>query len=99
RILVERARRKRRLKHGGTMRRIDMAPEDIAEPVPDEQVLAIDEALGRMEAAFPDKAALVKLRYFVGLNLAEAADLLGISTATAQRHWRFARNWLFSELK
>jgi RNA polymerase sigma factor (TIGR02999 family) len=98
RILVERARRKRRVKHGGKMTRIHVSPGDIAAPEADAHVLAIDELLEQMESQFPDKAALVKLRFFAGLTIIEAADALGISTATAQRHWRFARTWLFSEL-
>ncbi len=98
RILVERARRKQRVKHGGKLKRIHVSDSDIAAPETDEHVLAIDELLEQMEQKFPDKAELVKLRYFAGLTIAEAAEALGISTATAQRHWRFARTWLFSRL-
>jgi RNA polymerase sigma factor (sigma-70 family) len=66
--------------------------------MPDQQLLALDEALERFEREFPEKATVVKLRFFAGLTNEEAAQSLGISTATAQRHWTFARAWLFSRL-
>jgi RNA polymerase sigma factor (TIGR02999 family) len=98
RILVERARRNRTLKRGGDLRRINAAPDELAAPMPDEQLLAIDEALDRFEREFSDKAAVVKLRFFAGLTNVEAAAALGISAATAHRYWVFARAWLFNEL-
>jgi RNA polymerase sigma factor (TIGR02999 family) len=99
RILVENARRKGRLKRGGNLDRCDL---QIAQPAvegvsPD--VLAVDEALTAFAAEHPAKAELVKLRYFAGLTLAEAASALGISTATADRHWRYARAWLAELLR
>jgi RNA polymerase sigma factor (TIGR02999 family) len=99
RILVENARRKGRRKRGGDWQRRDV---DLIEPAveglnPD--VLAVDEALSQLACAHPEKAELVKLRYFAGLTLAEAASALGISTATADRHWRYARAWLVRHLR
>ena len=99
RILVEKARRKRSLKHGGQMQRIelDLASAAIENPV--EELLALDEALSRFEQQWPDKAKLVKLKYFAGLTIPEASQVIGISTATAERYWKFARAWLHSQLK
>ena len=94
RILVENARRKQRIKHGGGQDRIDMEVAEIATTIPDEDLLALDEALSQLQREDPDKATLIELRFFVGLSNAQAADILGISTATAKRHWRYARAWL-----
>ncbi len=99
RILIDRARRKARVRHGGGMQRIFIQPEDLSAPCPDERLLAIDEGLVELERDFPDKAAVVKLRFFAGLSNAETAALLGISTATSQRYWTFARAWLFTQLE
>jgi RNA polymerase sigma factor (TIGR02999 family) len=92
RILVENARKKRRAKHGGDRRRVDL---DEAVPVIDTpvDVLALDEALDKLAREEPIKAELVKLRYFAGLSLEETAACLGISAATAKRHWAVARAW------
>jgi RNA polymerase sigma factor (TIGR02999 family) len=98
RILIDSARRKKRLKRGGDAERVDLPVDHIAGPMPDQQLLALDEALERFEREFPEKATVVKLRFFAGLTNEEAAQSLGISTATAQRHWTFARAWLFSRL-
>ncbi len=98
RILVENARRKSRQKRGGDGQRIDAPLDEIESPLPDERLLAVDEALERLEQAFPDKAAVVKLRFFAGLTNAQTAEALGLSTATTQRHWMFARAWLYSEI-
>jgi RNA polymerase sigma factor (TIGR02999 family) len=98
RILVERARRKQRQKHGGGMRQVDLdLAAEIAAPV--EDMVALDEALTRFEQQWPEKAKLVKLRYFAGLTIPEASAALGVSTATAERYWRFSRAWLHSQLK
>jgi RNA polymerase sigma factor (TIGR02999 family) len=97
RILVDGARRKRRPKHGGDRRRIDL-DEALAAADPQEDLLALDEALGRLATEEPVKAELVKLRYFAGLSLEEAAACLGISPATAKRYWAVARAWLFAAL-
>jgi RNA polymerase sigma factor (TIGR02999 family) len=99
RILVENARRKRAEKHGGRMERQDLDAIDIAAPTPSEDLLALDEALTKLEAEDSIKAQLVKLRYFAGLSEEDAARTLGISRATVQRHWRYAKAWLHSELR
>ena len=97
RILVERARRKQRRRHGGGRERValDEAVLPFEEKV---DVLALSDALDRLAAADPAKAELVKLRFFVGLTMPEAAEVLGVSLATAERHWAFARAWLFAAL-
>jgi RNA polymerase sigma factor (TIGR02999 family) len=97
RILIDDARRKRRPKHGGDRRRIELADVDLAAP-PHHDLLELDEALTRLAEQEPTKAELVKLRYFAGLSLAEAAVCLGISPATAKRHWAVARAWLFDAM-
>jgi RNA polymerase sigma factor (TIGR02999 family) len=98
RILVESARRKGRIKHGGGKLRVELDDQlGAISPVSDE-LLALDEALARLEAREPVRAELVKLRYFGGLSMPEAAQFLGISLATAERYWAFARVWLYSEL-
>jgi RNA polymerase sigma factor (TIGR02999 family) len=94
RILVENARRKGRQKRGGDRSRRDITIEEPAVAGPAADVLAVDEALGRLDRDHPEHAALVKLRYFAGLTLAEAAATLDISAATADRRWRYARAWL-----
>jgi RNA polymerase sigma factor (TIGR02999 family) len=99
RILVERARRKQRLRHGGGRQRIDLEEVDLAFEDPHEDILALDEALVQFAAVEPLKAELVKLRFFAGMEEQEAADVLGISRATAARHWAFARAWLFDRLR
>jgi len=98
RILVENARRKSRVKHGGQHNRVEFNPQVLAGESSADQILAVHEALTRMEEQFPDKAAVVKLRYFAGLSNAEVAESLGVSPATAQRYWQFARTWLFQQL-
>jgi len=98
RILVEKARRKSRDKQGANLPRHDV---DVVEPAvdgPDQDVLALDEALNKLAAKHPEKAELVKLRYFGGLSHREAACMLGIPIATADRHWRYARAWLAREV-
>lgn len=99
RILVENARRKGRLKHGGGAQRVDLAEAELACPVPDDELLALDEALTRLAATDPDAARLVELCFFAGLTQAEAGEQLGISRATAERTWAFARAWLFREIR
>jgi RNA polymerase sigma factor (TIGR02999 family) len=98
RILVESARRKRGPKHGGGRRRVDL-DEALAVGGPREDLLALDEALTRLAVEEPVKAELVQLRYFSGLSLRESAAFLGISPATAKRHWAVARAWLFEALE
>lgn len=99
RILVDRARRKRRVKHGGGRERVGMDIEPAAVEGLSIDILALDEALDRLTADSPAEAQVVKLRYFAGLTLPEAARALGISLATAERHWTYARTWLYAEMK
>jgi RNA polymerase sigma factor (TIGR02999 family) len=99
RILVDNARRKRAEKHGGRWARQELDDVDIAAPAPSEDLLALDEALSKLEANDPVKAQLVKLRYFAGLSEEDAARALGVSRATVQRHWRYAKAWLLDELR
>ena len=99
RILVESARRKGRARHGGDRNRVDidiLAPADDAGAADD--LIALDDALGRLEAEMPEVAAVVKLRYFAGMTAQQAADALGQSLRTANRHWAFARAWLLDAL-
>jgi RNA polymerase sigma factor (TIGR02999 family) len=98
RVLVESARRKGRLKHGRGHTRVDLESACSMVDGPDLDLLALDEALTRLAATEPAKADLVKLRFFAGLTMPEAAAALGISLATAERHWTFAKAWLFAEL-
>jgi RNA polymerase sigma factor (TIGR02999 family) len=98
RILVERARRKQGRKHGGGRLRVDL-PADLTGPESrSDDLVALDEALSRLECHDPDAAGLVKLRYFAGLSHQEAAEALGISRGAADRLWALARAWLFREL-
>ncbi|MCA9044516.1 MAG: sigma-70 family RNA polymerase sigma factor [Planctomycetaceae bacterium] len=99
RILVEQARRKKRLKHGGEFGRAELHPDEAAPtPRPAWDILDLEEALIELEQEHPRKVQLVKLRYFAGLNEQEAADALGISRASAARDWTFAKAWLFARL-
>jgi RNA polymerase sigma factor (TIGR02999 family) len=98
RILVESARRKAREKRGGDWKRVDFEQLDLANSVSSEQLVALDDALARLEAIDRRAGELVKLRYFAGLGLDQAAAALGVSTATAYRHWAYARAWLRDEL-
>jgi RNA polymerase sigma factor (TIGR02999 family) len=97
-ILVDRARRKRRPKHGGGRKRIELDDRVPAPPTAEEHLLALDEALTRLAADDPEAAAVVQLRYFAGLSVEEAAQSLGMSRASAYRHWTFARAWLRQQL-
>jgi RNA polymerase sigma factor (TIGR02999 family) len=98
RILVESARKKNRKRHGGGRCRVDLEEATILAGVPDDDLLALDEALTRLDAREPAKAELVKLRYFAGLSIDEAADVMHISRTTAKRYWAFARAWLLAEI-
>ena len=99
RILIERARRKGRQRRGSGAEHVDASDLEIASPAPDNQLLALNEALDRFAAIEPEQAELVKLRYFVGLKIEEAAEILGISPATAKRWWTYARAWLYHEVQ
>lgn len=94
RILVEQARRKQAARRGGQRQREDIDPDQLAAPAPDDELLALHEALDRLTEQHPEKAELVKLRYFAGLTADQAAAALGISPSTADRHWTYARAWL-----
>lgn len=98
RILVERARSKGRQKRGGTRKRFDIDAVDAAIQATPDQLLVIDEALSKLQCEDPAVFELVKLRYFAGLSMAEAAMALDVSIATAYRYWNYARAWLHSEL-
>jgi RNA polymerase sigma factor (TIGR02999 family) len=98
RILVENARRKKAVKRGGDLARHDVDEVPVAAPETDENLLAVHAALDRLAAADPDRAELVKLRFFVGLTIEQAADVLGISPATANRSWAYARAWLYDDI-
>jgi RNA polymerase sigma factor (TIGR02999 family) len=98
RILVEKARRKQSLKRGGGLARRELAEADLAAPEPREDLLALEEALDRLAARDKVKADLVQLRYFAGLTGEQAARALGISRATADRHWAYARAWLHRQM-
>jgi len=98
RLLIARARRKSRQRRGSGAAHLDVDELEIASPAPDDQLLALNEALDRFAALEPQQAELIKLRYFVGLKIEEAAGILGISEATAKRWWAYARAWLFHEV-
>jgi RNA polymerase sigma factor (TIGR02999 family) len=97
-ILVDNARRKRRAKHGGGRQRVPLDDAVPAPPPAADDLLALDEALTRLAAEDPEAAQVVQLRYFAGLSVEDAAESLGMSRATAYRHWTFARAWLLEEL-
>jgi RNA polymerase sigma factor (TIGR02999 family) len=98
RILIDRARRKRALRHGSGQASLNIEQIDVASPEADDQLLAVDEALGKLASQDPIEAELVKLRYFVGLTVEEAASLLDISPRTARNYWAHARTWLYHEI-
>jgi RNA polymerase sigma factor (TIGR02999 family) len=94
RILVEAARRKGRARHGGDRRRVALDPDAAPVAAPDDDLLALDDALARLAVIDPPAARLVELRYFAGLTMPEAADALGVPLRTAERNWTYARAWL-----
>jgi RNA polymerase sigma factor (TIGR02999 family) len=98
RILINNARCKQAQKRGGDVERVDLNAIEIMERIPSEKLLALDDALERLSALDPVKAELVKLRYFAGLTNQEAATVLGVSTATAERYWAYARAWMQNEI-
>lgn len=98
RILIEAARRRNSLKRGGNQQRIDGPIENHPGLQIPEQLLSLNESLDRLNAEDPVKAMLVKLRYFAGMSHQEAAKLLGISRATADRYWAYSKTWLFSDM-
>ena len=98
RILIDQARQKDSLRRGGDMDRHDVTQVEIAAPEPSVDLLSLNDALERFAIRDPEKAQLVKLRYFAGLTIPQAAQMLGISSTTAERHWAYARAWLHTEL-
>src|SRR5882724_11339175 len=99
RILVDRAREKKALKRGGNLERVDIDALELPSPMPDEELLALDEALDRLSTVDARASEVVKLCFFVGLTQEQAAKELGLSLATAERLWSFARAWLFREMQ
>jgi RNA polymerase sigma factor (TIGR02999 family) len=99
RVLVQNARHKGRRKHGGGRIRIDMDHLEIAAPEKSEELLALDEALGQLAAVDPQVAELVKLRYFAGCTVPQAAAILGVSPRSADFLWAYARTWLFQKIQ
>jgi RNA polymerase sigma factor (TIGR02999 family) len=97
-ILIDNARRKNRVRHGKGLTRVNLEDVDFAVATDDETLLRVDEALTKFAAQEPVKAELVKLRFFAGLSIPEAAEALGMSESTAKRAWAFARAWLYHEL-
>ena len=97
-ILVDRARKGGRLRNGAGMKRVDFDPAALTVDEPPDELVALDEALSMLAQAHPEKARLVELRYFAGLTIEEAAAALGIGTSTADRHWAFARAWLYRQM-
>jgi RNA polymerase sigma factor (TIGR02999 family) len=98
RILVDNARRRGRIKRGGEMNRVDLDTLELTVNDPPDELIALDEALVHLAEEQPEKAQLVNLRYFGGLTHEEAAQALGISTSTADRHWAYARAWLYRQM-
>ena len=98
RILIDRARDKKRAKRGGQRRRIDLEAIDVALNTADDDLLDLDEALEKLASEYPECAELVKLRFFAGMSLGEAAVALGLARRTAYRHWAYARAWLYQQL-
>jgi RNA polymerase sigma factor (TIGR02999 family) len=99
RILIDNARRKRAQRHGGGQHRVELEQIEIASTAKDDQLLAVHDALEKLEAEEKQMAELVKLRFFVGLTNKEAADILGVSEPTVERWWAFARAWLYREIQ
>ncbi len=98
RILIDNARRKKRVRHGKGLTRVDLDGVDLAASTDDETLLQVDEALEKLAAENSLKAELVKLRFFAGLSIPKAAQALGLSETTAKRYWAYARAWLYDEL-
>jgi RNA polymerase sigma factor (TIGR02999 family) len=99
RILIDRARRRHTVRHGGDCQRVDCEGFDLAAPVLDDQLLAVNEALDRLALEHPVQAELVKLRYFSGLTNEEVSEVMGISVSTAKNYWTFSRAWLLNEIE
>ena len=98
RILIDRARRKLAVRHGGGCQRVEFAEPDYFCPVPDEQLVAVNDALERLAVLHPVQARVVKLRYFAGMTNEEVAQVLAVSVATVKNYWVFARTWIYHEI-
>jgi RNA polymerase sigma factor (TIGR02999 family) len=98
RVLIENARRKKRIKHGGDRQRIDLDKVDLSIDGPSDELIALDEALTKLATTDTVKCELIKLRYFAGLTIEQAAGVMGISQTTAKRYWTYARAWLYREI-
>jgi RNA polymerase sigma factor (TIGR02999 family) len=98
-ILVDRARKRQAERHGGGQERLDIEEIDLAAPITDEILLALNDALGELEQVDPEKAEVVKLKFFVGLSEREAAEVLGVSERTVERRWAYAQAWLFERIE
>ncbi|MGD9632716.1 MAG: ECF-type sigma factor [Pirellulales bacterium] len=98
RILIEQARRKQRIRHGGELKRVDLDGQVAISDSPAENLLALDEALEQLSVDQPEAAQVVKLRYFAGLTIEETATALDMSVRTVNRHWSYARAWLYQRL-
>src|SRR5262249_17818866 len=97
-ILIERARRRTRARHGGELERVPLDEIEIAAPTDDERLLQINTGLDELATVAPEKAEVVKLRFFVGLDEKQTADLLGLSPRTVERYWSYAKAWLFERV-
>ena len=98
-ILIDRARRRLRARHGGNVERVELDGLEIAEPAKDETLLQVNDALNELQAQSPERAEIVKLRFFVGLSEGEIATLLNLSKRSVQRHWSYAKAWLFDRIE
>lgn len=99
RILIERARRKSRLRHGGGQERMSLEDLDVAEVLPDDKILLVDEALERLKAQDPETAQVVVLKFFGGLTNEEIVEITGTSDRTVRRQWNYAKAWLFNSIR
>src|SRR6267378_1428121 len=99
RILIDRARRRHAVRHGGEYERVHLEEDMLASPADDEQLLSLNEALQKLELKHPMQAQVVKLRYFAGMSNEEIAELLGVSLSTVKNYWVFSKAWLFREIK
>ena len=99
RILVEHARRKSRLKHGGNQQRMNIEDLELADSAPDDKILLVNDALETLERSNPDRARVVTLKFFGGMTNKEVADALGIGERSVDRHWVCAKAWLFQKLQ
>ena len=98
RILVENARRKARIRHGGGLQRVEFDTVSLAAPWPDDRLIALDEALEKLSVCEPELVQVVNLRHFAALTIPETAEAIGISVRTVNRHWAFAKAWLYNEV-